>query len=179
MKKLIMLSGKPRAGKGFTALFLKHKLISLGYTCRIESFANPLKDIAALYLGVPKFLDEHKSQVFDGYTGRETLRRIGNSIRDKTPDFFTKILFRSIEAFGGITIVDDLRYFQELKDAVKSGYVPFTVRIDSDEKDDNPYESELDEYLFSFSIYNTKGTDYVSRMAGDLLDQVLLFIEGD
>ena len=53
MANIILLAGRKRCGKDWTATAIKQQLESHGYSVEVMSFAEPLKDIASIILDMP------------------------------------------------------------------------------------------------------------------------------
>lgn len=168
MKVIIGISGKKRSGKDTAAKALKKILPD----AMILYFADTLKQIAALALGLPLdhfYEDINKEgsyEIAPGIlmSGRELLQKIGtDAFRNNIhPDFWVHAMMRKIKELPKehikYIIIPDVRFPNEY-DAIRNngGYIIRIIRPSIHATDDHPSETSLDDHKFHAQIYNEEG----------------------
>lgn len=168
--RTILVSGKKRSGKDWTAAAIKSELESLGYSVDIIAFAEPMKDIIATTLGITlDELEQFKNNtkqfscsVTDNYDRspehttdfRNILQQFGNEAMKK---YFGPTVWRDLainrinESTADYVIVSDFRMPEEnLTDSL-------SIKIHSGAVSTDTHRSEtaLDDYQFDFTLNNT------------------------
>lgn len=170
MLKKILISGKKRSGKDWTAAAIKSELETLGYSVDIIAFAEPMKDIIATTLGItPDELEQFKNNtkqfscsVIENYDHstehttdfRKILQQFGNEAMKK---YFGPTVWRDIavnrinESTADYVIVSDFRMPEE--------YLPDSISIkihsEASSTDSHSSETALDNWKFNFTLNNT------------------------
>ena len=171
MSKVLLISGRKRSGKDWTASTIKSELNDLGYSVDIIAFAQPMKDIIATTLGLT--LDEleqfkNDTKQFSCIVGnnddgtmesatdfRQILQHFGNEAMKK---YFGQHVWRDL-AIGHIAkstadyvIVSDFRMPEEVIPGAT------TVRIHStsvDTTDKHRSETALNKWEFDYVLDNS------------------------
>lgn len=174
----ILINGKKRSGKDFSATKLKEKLEENGYSVQILSFAGPLKQIVAELFGITiddldLFKNEpekYKVKIINSDDGilmaheldlRLILQILGTDVLKKYfgdgvwVDLMNKEIAKSTSDF---ILIPDFRFICEhLDDSI-------TIKIRNDEIDKNftdthKSENELNEFVFDYELDNTNYRD--------------------
>ena len=178
MPKTILISGKKRSGKDWTAAAIKSELESLGYSVDIIAFAEPMKDIIATTLGITpdeleQLLNEPGATVADKHNTlqypvvcgdlgrdctetdfRQILQQFGNEAMKK---YFGPTVWRDLaisrinESTADYVIVSDFRMPEEhLHDSI-------SIKIHSEASSTDTHRSEtaLADWKFNFTLNNT------------------------
>lgn len=172
-KTIILISGKKRSGKNYTAEILQNLLIRKGISCETFSFAEPLKDIVAkTFLITPSELEEYKNNPNrykillkdnDSNTSRELtdFRQVLNDLG--TPimkSYFGDNIWVNLtenkikKSQSKVIILSDFRFPVErlqMKDIKVS-----TIRVNRDglEHSDLVSENSLNDFVFDYEIDN-------------------------
>lgn len=142
--EVILISGKARHGKDTLAKFIKEALEHQGgYRVAIVHYADVLKDICTRYADWDGNKDEK---------GRSLLQKVGESIRDKDPDFFVRHLFDLAKAYFSdmdFIIIPDVRYENEIlywdtRDALVNGFWPYWINIERPNFDNGLTKEQLE-----------------------------------
>jgi len=119
-----LYSDAPRAGKSTSAKVLQHLAFETRLPCDLVSFAFPIRRAARQVLPASwseekvrehlsgKSKDAHIGEL-GGKTGRDLLKIIGNTVRDRIrDDLWADRLLEEIDSVGngGIVLIDDLRF---------------------------------------------------------------------
>lgn len=181
--KVILISGKAQSGKDtFARLFKEHvepyeelenkRVLILKY-------GDILKFVCKKCFGWNGEKDE---------SGRTLLQYVGTDlIRENNPDTFVNCLIeiaKGLENKYDYLLVPDVRFRNEIEQWMGSGLDYVTVRINRLNEDNTPYENnltqeqkrhisetELDNYIFDYVIYNRKLLD-LSKDAVILYNEV-------
>lgn len=174
----ILINGKKRSGKDFSATKLKEKLEENGYSVQILSFAGPLKQMVAELFGITSddldlFKNEpekYKVKIINSDDGilmaheldlRLILQILGTDVLKKYfgdgvwVDLMNKEIAKSTSDF---ILIPDFRFICEhLDDSI-------TIKIRNDEIDKNftdthKSENELNEFVFDYELDNTNYRD--------------------
>ena len=171
MPKTILISGRKRSGKDWTASTIKSELNNLGYSVEIIAFAQPMKDIIATTLDIlPEELEEFKNdtKVFscttiNNYDGtsetttdyRRILQRFGNEAMKK---YFGQHVWRDLAiariqaSTSDFVIISDYRMPEE----TIPGAITIKIHSDSvDTSDNHRSETALDSHTFDHTLDNT------------------------
>lgn len=108
-KNIILISGKARAGKDYTAVLFKKYLEKAGCYGSIEilHFAQALKDYCKTELGWDGNKDEN---------GRKLLQKVGAEKRAEDKDYWVKKVAEQIEKSPKmIFIIPDTRFYNEIE----------------------------------------------------------------
>lgn len=167
MTQIILINGKKRSGKDFFGSELQKRLTAIGKTSEIMSFAEPLKDIMSITLGIQHDkLEKMKNDEADlgyptngcGYLTinncRVILQKFGTEGMKK---YFGDAVWvnllskRAGDSESDYVIVPDFRF--------KIEAISFlTVKIKNDDvesTDTHASETELDDFEFFYEIDNT------------------------
>lgn len=168
--KVILVSGKKRSGKDFTASLLRDELIARGKTVAIMSFAEPMKDIIYSIFEVSftegEALKNQLEPIDYGFkvdrdtrehstTMRKLLQRFGTDTMKKYfgDDVWSELLYKRAESIDAdYVLVPDFRF--KCEDHPRAT----TIRINSnkcDMEDTHPSETELDDYSFDYVLDNS------------------------
>ena len=151
MKPNIGLAGSMYAGKSTIA----SALTAHGY--QPMSFANPLKNVAALAYGPidksANYMTTHREQrgVYPIKSGRQILQEVGQTLKAVDRDFWLRCFSREAARYEGPLVVDDLRFWFEMEHLVSMGWVivgvntPLEVRMERAERimGRRPTEAEM------------------------------------
>ena len=161
--KTILISGKARAGKDYTASFLKEHYEKEGKRVIIMHFADLLKFYCKTYFG----WNGEKVEA-----GRTLLQHIGTDIvRKKKPSFWVDQVNRFLDIFEDeldYVFIADCRFPNEL-DAIESRFGPVKARVErpgfennlTEEQKNHPSETALDGYTdYDVVLYNTGDERY-------------------
>ena len=175
--KVIILSGKARAGKDTTAIFMKDYYESKGLEVVILQYASSFKEYTKKITGWDGS-DETKP--------REFLQMLGTSIiREKIDEeFVIKRMIQDIEVYSyfyDVVIISDARVVKEIE-MIRDNFSRVTsiniLRPDyesglSSEQKNHITETELDEYNdFDYVLYNDKGLDELKDKASKLASEI-------
>jgi len=190
-KTIVLINGKKRSGKDFSASIL-HEKLAVKNTVTTMSVAGPMKNIISTIFGISleqldKFKNEPENYMikidgfpeYEGTTFRQTLTRFGTDAM--YPEFGENVwadLFVSKikESKSDIILVPDFRYISEHVSALETGFNVVTLFINNDECDSvdtHRSETELDDFRFDYSIDNTgyseKLYDYLDTFIAEKL----------
>lgn len=138
LDKIVLFCGRMGSGKTTLANFLFDSLNSMGYNVYKESFARLLKQKLGDLLKSDFITNtdlKNESVIFKNklIRCRHLLQTLGDIIRSADKDYFVKHLSYSFKNYkGGIVIIDDLRYFNELAHMVSFTKRLYIVCINSD-----------------------------------------------
>lgn len=177
MAKIILINGKKRSGKDWTAKLIQEELYKQHKTSEIMSFAGPLKEIVADSFNISlELLDELKNDGepivarVDGFQViisdfRLFLQRFGTEAMKKQfgDDIWVRLLKEKSEKSPvDYILVPDFRFLiEEISD--------ITLKIRNDEidnanKDFHPSETQLDNFNFKYVIDNTGKPDLTEQV---------------
>jgi len=197
-KTIILINGKKRSGKDFSADILQDKLSSLGGADKI-SFATPLKQIIADTFNIPmedletfkndvngygiecKAYPNNQPEVTFLYTNfRTILQRFGTE--GMKPVFgksvWADITYKnSIESDSKYIIIPDFRFYVEhdvFYKPFKEGKIKLvTLKIENSDvevDDAHASEKELDDFHFDYIIDNTGYTEHLPEYLDSFID---------
>ena len=154
--KVIILSGKAGSGKSYNAAILKKHIESLGKTCKIYSFATPIKEISHPIIeeafGSAMLSPENKETV------RPIYQAVGSVGRDISADYWANKTKSIIEKDNvDIAIIDDGRFENEIE--VFEQAVSIRLTRGGLENLKNPSdisENALNSYPFDFIVPEVK-----------------------
>ena len=162
--KFVLVNGKKRSGKDFFAKLLKDELSTLGHKSSVMSFADPIKDIISITLGIsPELLDQFKNDQAPIYingvqisNSRLILQNFGTEAMKKHfgENVWVDLLKAKAEQIDDkFIIVPDFRFISEnFEDSI-------TVRIVNkdvhDANDGHRSENELNEFVCDYTLDNT------------------------
>jgi hypothetical protein len=165
MAKIVLINGKKRAGKDFTASLIKEELISQGYTVELMSFAAPIKKIISDTFDISLTqLDDFKNNGDMLYEGNDKLEISFRSILQRFANDAMKPIFGeavwadivyadAVKSKADFILVPDFRFKVELKD-----YIFRTLLINNtsvDMGDLHSSETELNDFEFDDVLDNT------------------------
>lgn len=163
--RIIAFSGKAQSGKTTAAKFLAE---AIGSTAKIFPFAEELKLMALAQF--PELTEDHvyrqKNAIVDFGKNKIQVRQLlidlGKFYRGIDADFWVKKMWTKAEAHldgGGIVIVDDMRYLNEMAFLENKGAI--SIRIDRDDVVliDDESETQLDAVDFKYRISNNAGLE--------------------
>lgn len=190
--KVVLINGKKRSGKDWTADKIKDELNERGYSVKVMSFAQPMKTIVSKTFGISEDqLDEYKNdtelfgieiKVYPNnqpqgtlhyVTFREILQWFGTEAMKPIfgDDVWASLLFKQAkESDVDFVLVPDFRFLIEYDESA------LTLKIRNDEieaqcTDRHASETELDNFVFDYEIDNTgyrDTTDDVSEFCDKL-----------
>lgn len=165
--KILLINGKKRSGKDYSALRLKTIIEDMGKTVQIMSFADPIKEIVASSFGISlTMLDDFKNCEEDiniDIEGESVaisnfrlfIQRFGtDAMKAQFGEFiWSDLLYeKAHNSLADVVIVPDFRFRTEyLKESI-------TVKIKNDTvKNDDSHQSEndLNNFTFDFTLDNT------------------------
>ncbi len=155
---LIAISGKKRSGKNTVA-----KLIAQHTPLRCEefAFADALKQEVSVACGVDlKFIEDNKD------TFRTILQWWGTDFRRvfKGQDYWCKqLLAKMVKSTADVALVTDCRFQDEAECVRRIGGI--IIRVENPHPatyDSHKSETDLDSYLFDYTISNDAGLDGLS-----------------
>ena len=181
MSKIILINGKKRSGKDYTAKMMKRELENSGFSVAVMSFADPIKEIIATTFGISlELLDKLKNQKQEIYTTRDDatdeeiyigddlqlvsnfrtiLQRFGT---EAMQEMFGKTVWvdllqkKADNSDCDFVIVPDFRFLQE-------NIGDITIHIFNnaiiDSIDLHASENELNDFKFNYEIDNTEKPD--------------------
>jgi len=166
--KVILIAGKKRSGKDTFADMLSKEFEALGKTVEISKFADPMKRILAVTLGVTEEqLEDMKNN--SQYAHRKYLQRFGSEGMKPYfgDDVWVKLMNKKIDrSDADIFLIPDFRFPIEFANLIK---LPFTVNIVNKNLnvDLNPHISEraLEEFTFSTEIDNSSTLSDLQKSA--------------
>jgi len=186
MKKFILINGKKRSGKDFFARLLQSEFQKLGKTSEVMSFADPIKDIIAMTLGISHDdLDNLKNNEENLLANINGQQRIISNFRLILQNFGTEamkkhfgenvwpnlLLEKANNTDADFIIVPDFRFLCE---NVTGG---ITVKIRNGDvqnsNDNHRSENELNDYVFDYELDNT-GYSLTSKDANDFIEKVMM-----
>lgn len=157
---IIPIGGKARHGKDETAKGLKRALEAKGKKVLVIHQADLLKHLAKTIFEWDGKKDEH---------GRNLLQRLGTEIfRAKDPNYWVDHLVRTLAVLDGafdVVLVPDTRFPNEIEAFRAAGFHTIYVRVIrpnfvsplTDEQQNHPSETALDDYPFDIGIVNAGG----------------------
>jgi len=174
MSKIILINGKKRSGKDYTAEMLQDVIIADGKSCEIMSFAAPLKRIIAKTFGITlnelenykndtekyNYLIQSKEEnnsitILKNGNFRKILQIFGTEAMKEEfgEDVWVKLLYKQVdESYADYIIITDFRFNIEYKDD------SITLKIKNDDMEDNDThasETELNDFNFDYVLDNT------------------------
>lgn len=169
--RIILISGKARAGKDTCANFIKQKLEQKGNKVLITHFADLLKFICQNYFGWNGKKDDE---------GRQILQFIGtNVVRNKHPNYWVDFLIKFLTIFKGhwdYVIVADCRFKNELErwggwDTInlRVNRLNFTSPLTPEQKS-HISETALDDYEFDYVINSESGLDKLEKAVDKFIE---------
>lgn len=169
MPKIVLFSGKARAGKDLGAQFLAKQLRNLGKKTVILHYADVLKFVAAQWYGYDG--DKSKPEM------RSLLQHVGTDIfRANNPGCWVRIVQEIVLGMGDsvdFVLIPDCRFEDEASWPKHVGIESIIIRIDrpgfdnglSKEQKAHPSETELDSYPMDLYVVNNHGTyEYENTM---------------
>lgn len=171
--KVILISGKARAGKDTSANIMKDILESFDKRVLITHFADLLKYICRSYLNWDGKKDEG---------GRSLLQYIGTDvIRKKSPDFWVDFIIQILGFFEDMwdfVIIPDCRFPNEASKIKESGFNAVCIRIDRAENPET-LTAEQQNHISELSVDDIKPDFYIQNdgSVGDLVAKINEFIK--
>lgn len=181
---IILINGKKRSGKDHNAKLIKEELESRGYTVDIISYADAVKDILCISLGIHVDLfDDLKNDTYDifavkdGYqdcpltTVRALIQNFGTEAMKKYfgEDVWVRILLsKAYESDANYIIVPDFRFLSE---AISDTTIKI-INNDLEDSDSHRSENELNDFEFKYTIDNTgypDTTDSIKKIVDDIV----------
>lgn len=174
MTKIILISGKARSGKDTFAMYLKDEICLHGKKPLIIRYGDILKFICKEYFNWNGEKDE---------IGRTLLQKIGTDLcRYNNPNIWVNCVIEIIKGLQSnydYVLIPDTRFPNEIKEWWKTDFDSVTVRIERMNKDDTEYdnglseeqkqhpsETELDDWIFNYYVYNKYVTDLQNAAQG-------------
>jgi len=183
MNKIILIGGKKRAGKDYTARKIQNELSSIGLSAQVMAFADPIKDIICTTLRIgPEHLDglkNNKEGVFiyerDHYVQLTNFRSIlQNFGTDAMKKYFGENVWVDVlkknaqESKADYVIVPDFRFLCE-----EIGSLSIYVKNDGVvDNDSHRSENELNNFKYTFEIDNTGYRD-INQDVKELVQKII------
>ena len=194
MKKIfILIAGKKRSGKNYTAEMLQNIILKKNISCEIFSFAEPLKDIVAkTFLITHSELEEYKNNPNrykimlrdnDGDTSKEltdfrqVLNDLGTPIMKSYfgENIWVNLIENKIKkSQSNVILIPDFRFPIEklqMKDIKVS-----TIRVNKEglEHSDLVSENSLNDFVFDYEIdNNVEGYSKLIIQLEDIIENIL------
>lgn len=183
--KIIGIGYKRRRGKDTFAAFLFNALSNMGYTCKLTSFAEPLKrHIATGIFGLTRAqTDGDEKELVDPYwdmAPREILQKAGTECFRKVfgDDFWIRCLWRYLvnTTPTDFAIIRDVRFMNEAMAVKRRRGILIAVHryVDPDPAIDmHPSETELDRFTeWDFTVNNIGSLEDLQARAIELAEGV-------
>jgi len=185
LTQIILINGKKRSGKDYTASVLQEELYKNKKTSETLSFAGPIKDIIAesfriSHEDLDNFKNDEESIIVrkDGMQTvltdfRKILQNFGTEAMKKYfgDDVWVKLLLeKANKSFVDYVIVTDFRFPEEyINEAI-------TIRIKNSDvdysKDPHLSETSLNDFVFDHTIDNTGYRD-ISSDISELVNKII------
>jgi len=185
MSKVILINGKKRSGKDYSADLIKKRLEKKGYTAEIIRFADPMKFIVAETFGISEEdLDTYKNDVVEfGYeikaypdnqpsvtilqdSFRGALQRFGTEAMKPVfgDNIWAKLLYKKAKKLDvDFVLVPDFRFLVEYKKKAITLKIRHDV-LESECTDTHASETELNDFNFDYEIDNTGYPDTTDQI---------------
>ena len=176
MTKIILINGKKRSGKDFSAELIKKRLEKKGYSAEIIRFADPMKFIVSKTMGISEEdLELYKNEYSEygvetivypdnqpqgtiTYTNyREILQRFGTEAMKPVfgDDIWAKLLYKKVKKLDvDFVLVPDFRFLVEYKKKATTLKIRHDV-LEAECTDTHASETELNDFEFDYAIDNT------------------------
>lgn len=166
LDKIVLFCGRYGSGKTTLANTLFDCLNSKGYNCYKLSFATQLKQMLCGLLKADSVNNadlKNESVIFKDklISCRSLLQNLGDIVRSVDKDYFAKSLAYHLKCIkGGIVIIDDLRFYNELTHLVSFAKRLNIVTIDS------PYNNNTNTAELSHASENyDELVKYIKRLS--------------
>lgn len=154
--KIIVISGKARAGKDTFAGFLKTVIENSGKKVLVTHYGDLVKYICKMFFSWNGVKDE---------AGRSILQHVGTEgVRTKKPDFWVDFIYQMLECFPDewdYVLIPDARFPNEINYLKNKGLDVTHVRIFrpgdnglTEEQKCHPSETSLDTYPYDVRVDN-------------------------
>lgn len=167
MSKIVLISGKARSGKDTFAMYFSAEAKLHGKRVLTIKYGDILKFICKEYFDWDGIKDEK---------GRTLLQQIGTNLcRENNPDIWVNCVIEIIKGLQSnyeYVLIPDARFPNEIRKWWQTDFDSITVRIERMNKDDTEYdnglseeqkqhpsETELDDWIFNYHVYNKYVTD--------------------
>lgn len=174
MPKIILISGKARSGKDTFAMYFSAEAKIHGKRVLTIKYGDILKFICKEYFDWDGIKDEK---------GRTLLQQIGTNLcRENNPDIWVNCVIEIIKGLQSnyeYVLIPDARFPNEIRKWWQTDFDSITVRIERMNKDDTEYdnglseeqkqhpsETELDDWIFNYHVYNKYVTDLQNAARG-------------
>lgn len=174
MPKIILISGKARSGKDTFAMYFSAEAKLHGKRVLTIKYGDILKFICKEYFDWDGIKDEK---------GRTLLQQIGTNLcRENNPDIWVNCVIEIIKGLQSnyeYVLIPDARFPNEIRKWWQTDFDSITVRIERMNKDDTEYdnglseeqkqhpsETELDDWIFNYHVYNKYVTDLQNAAQG-------------
>lgn len=152
LDKIVVFCGRYGSGKTTLAKLLYSCLIDKDYPCYQVSFSNLLKQklgalLKADFINNADFKNE--SVIFKDklISCRYLLQTLGDIIRSVDKDYFATHLCANLKRYkGGVVIIDDLRYYNEIVHLVSFAKRIHIVAINSDKSKETEANHSSENY---------------------------------
>lgn len=180
MTKIVLINGKKRSGKDYTAELIKKRLEKKGFSAEIIRFADPMKFIVAQTFGIDEEqLDTYKNDTetygyeIKAYPNnqpsatieygdfRGILQKFGTEAMKPVfgDDVWPKLLYKRAKKLDvDFVLVPDFRFLVEYKKKATTLKIRHDV-LEEQCTDTHSSETELNDFDFDFEIDNTGYTD--------------------
>lgn len=170
--KIILVSGKARAGKDTLATFFKEIAGYNNEKVWIINYADLVKYICSKYYDWNGVKDDY---------GRSLLQKIGTDVgRANNENVWVNCVIELVKALGGeydYIVIPDVRFPNEIELWRETSYENYTVRIERYNEDETIFdngltaaqkqhssETSLDDYKFDYNIINTSISYFLDRI---------------
>lgn len=171
--KLILISGKAQHGKDSTANILSKELKANGKHVLIAHFGDLVKYVCK------QFFDWNGEK--DNY-GRSLLQRVGtDEVRKQYPNFWVDFIKNILTVFNDwdYVLIPDCRFPNEVE--MFNNFDKIAIRINrtnyiselTEEQQNHPSETSLDNYQFDYVINSKSGLDYLEKEVKRFLEVLL------
>lgn len=184
--QVITLSGKKRAGKDTSGLYLKHALINTyGKKVELIALAEPMKDMVAKLLNITVEEVEYLKNAeveYINYSGvnpltvRNLLQNFGQGLKEYFGrDVWCELVEKKMTDDDTIYIITDVRFPFELDYFLKR-YATNSIKIEKDQEyDEDSHESEqyIDDIKTQFIVENNGTLDMLEEHLKDILTVII------
>lgn len=192
-KTIILIAGKKRSGKNYTAEMLQNMFLKKGISCETFSFAEPLKDIVAkTFLITPSELEDYKNspdrykvsvkdRVEDTLKELTDFRQILNDLG--TPimkSYFGENIWVNLtenkikKSQSNVILIPDFRFPVEYLQMKDTKVHTIKVNREGLEYSDLISENSLNDFVFDYVIdNNVEGYSKLMEQLEDIIKEIM------